>query len=242
MPSSETGHAKNVTNLQTLIVYLQSLDGKYNPTKASLKLPALQTLYTNASKSVDDYANTKPVYSAAVDAQQAAFKPLDKLITRVVNAYKASVDDPGGVEAMMSIKRRMAGAALKKAPATDTTDPEPAPKERSNSQRSYDQRIGSFSEIIKILEVTADYQPAEEELKTASLKTLLAGLLQKTQAVDTAAAPTVNARISRNKSLYDPKTGLCDVTAGVKDYVLSVYGAGSPQVKYINQLKFKKLA
>lgn len=236
--SNETGHAKNVANLQTLVTYLESLDGKYNPTKASLKLDALKTLYTSASKSMDDYSNAKPAYSAAVDAQEAAFKPLDKLLTRVVKAYKAGVDDPASAETIVGIKKKMTGAGSRKEAGTENDAATDAPKERSTSQRSYDNRLAHFADIIKVLEATPDYQPAEDELKVSTLKSLYADLLKKTQAVDAAEAPVINARIRRNKSLYDSKTGLFDVVAGVKDYVASVYGAGSPEVKYINQLKF----
>src|ERR1700712_5686537 len=105
MPYSETGHAKNVANLQTMITYVQSLDGEYQPNKASLKIDALTALHATASKNLDDCASAKPLYSAAVDAQEAFFKPVDKLVTRVVNAFKASVDDRESIETMMTIKR-----------------------------------------------------------------------------------------------------------------------------------------
>jgi hypothetical protein len=56
---SEVGHAKNVANFQDLIEFVITYDTVYNPSKASLKLPALETLkiyavaatYANVSKS-----------------------------------------------------------------------------------------------------------------------------------------------------------------------------------------------
>ena len=42
--TSETGHAKNVSNFDELISYALGYGSTYNPSKASIKLTALQTL------------------------------------------------------------------------------------------------------------------------------------------------------------------------------------------------------
>jgi hypothetical protein len=41
--TSETGHAKNVANFETLISFCAGYGATYNPSKANLKVPALQT-------------------------------------------------------------------------------------------------------------------------------------------------------------------------------------------------------
>jgi hypothetical protein len=43
---SETGHAKNVTNLESLITSITAFGTSYNPSKDSIKLTALQALLT----------------------------------------------------------------------------------------------------------------------------------------------------------------------------------------------------
>lgn len=46
--TSETGHAKNVANLEKLITNVIGLGTVYNPSKESIKLPALNTLLVSA--------------------------------------------------------------------------------------------------------------------------------------------------------------------------------------------------
>ena len=85
-----------------------------------------------------------------------------------------------------------------------------------------------------------DYKPNETELQIATLQALADELKLKTEAVDATAAPLINGRIARNKYLYNENTGLVPpVINNVKNYIISVFGAGSPQIKYINTLKFK---
>jgi hypothetical protein len=56
---SEVGHAKNIANFQVNIEFVITYNAVYNPSKASLKLPALKALkiyavaatYANVSKS-----------------------------------------------------------------------------------------------------------------------------------------------------------------------------------------------
>ena len=45
---SETGHANNVANLESLIISATAFGTSYNPSKDSIKLPALQILLTNS--------------------------------------------------------------------------------------------------------------------------------------------------------------------------------------------------
>jgi hypothetical protein len=53
--------------------------------------------------------------------------------------------------------------------------------------------------------------------------------------------PLSNARIDRNKILYDDVTGLVKVAGDVKAYVKSVFGGTSPQYKQVSKLKFAKV-
>ncbi|HMV91461.1 MAG TPA: hypothetical protein PKA40_17575, partial [Cyclobacteriaceae bacterium] len=49
-----------------------------------------------------------------------------------------------------------------------------------------------------------------------------------------------NARIARDKALYDSPAGLFDNAQAVKVYVKSVYGTKSPQLKQVSALRFSK--
>lgn len=51
--TSETGHAKNVANFEQLVSYCTGYGATFNPAKAALKLPALNTMLTNAKNAVN---------------------------------------------------------------------------------------------------------------------------------------------------------------------------------------------
>jgi hypothetical protein len=81
--NSETGHAKNVANYEKLITSITALGTPYNPSKASLKLPALNTQLTAAKAAIATVNSAEPAYKNAVSARDVAFAPLSKLITRL---------------------------------------------------------------------------------------------------------------------------------------------------------------
>ena len=87
---SETGHANNVANLESLILSATAFGTSYNPSKESLKLSSLQTLLTASKDSLNATNIAQSAYSNAVSARESAFEPFSKLITRVNNALKAS--------------------------------------------------------------------------------------------------------------------------------------------------------
>ena len=243
MPS-ETGHVKNVANLKTLITYLESLGPAYNPSQDSQKIDALKQLATTAEAGIAALTNAQPAYAVAVDNQETEYGTLAKLATKVSNAFAAVAESENHTQSVKSLKQAITGGKTKGKgganAAKAAADGTPPPEGRSDSQQSYDYRLDNFQQLIKMVEANPKYKPNEAELTINSLTAKAAALDTATKAVDTAAAPVVNARIIRDKALYSDKTGVLDVVKGVKSYLRSVYNATSPQMKYINQLKFRK--
>ena len=241
--TSETGHAKNVANLDQLISFVTGYGAVYNPSKASIKLTALQTLSTNAKNAINAVNAALPAYSNAVAAREVAFEPLKKLSTRILNALKATdttiqVDDNA-----TTLVRKLQGKratpkkteeekTIAKAEGTET-------KEVSSSRLSYDSQIDSFDKLIKLLASVTLYAPNEAELKVTALTAILNDLRAKNTAVISATTLLSNARISRNAILYKENTGLVDITVDTKTYIKSLYGATSPQYKQVSKLEFK---
>jgi hypothetical protein len=63
--TSETGHAKNVANLQDLISFCNGYGASYNPTKNALKLPQLNALLTTSQTSIADIITKNTAYQFA---------------------------------------------------------------------------------------------------------------------------------------------------------------------------------
>ena len=238
---SETGHAINVANLETLITSVTAFGASYNPAKTSLKIPALNGLLTAARGALNAVNIAQSAYSNAVDAREVAFDPFGKLITRVNNALKASDTTPQVDESAQTIFRKLQGKRADAKLSDQEKDTEENGKEAnqiSTAQLSYDSKLENFDKLIMLLESTPLYAPNEEDLKVASLKALYTSLKTTNTEVLTTSIQLSNARINRNEILYKPITGLVDIASDTKTYLKSVFGATSPQYKQISKLKF----
>jgi len=240
--TSETGHAKNVANFEKLIAETSAFGENFNPSKATLKLTALNTQLATAKAAIAAVNSAEPAYKNAVSARDAAFAPLGKLITRINNALKASDTTVQEDESALTLVRKLQG---RRATAKKTEDEKKALAaegkevvEISSSQMSFDSRLENFDRLIKLLSSIPAYAPNEADLKVEALTALYNDLKAKNMAVINAETPLSTARIARNEVLYKQNTGIVDITVDVKNYVKSVFGATSPQYKLISNLKF----
>jgi len=240
--TSETGHAKNVANFETLFSSVTAFGTTYNPSKESIKPAALQTLLTAAKTSLNGTNTALAAYSNAVSARESAFEPVIPLITRVNNALKATDTTTQVDESAKTIVRKLQGARA----SAKITDEEKKALEAegkevnqiSTSQMSYDSRLENLDKLIALLTSVELYNPNEEELKVTSLTALYEDLKTKNMDVVTASIQLSNARISRNDILYKENTGLVDIAYDTKIYIKSVFGASSPQFKQVSKLNF----
>ena len=103
---------------------------------------------------------------------------------------------------------------------------------------SFDNRIENFDKLIMLLSSVPLYNPNEEELKIASLKTLYTDLKAMNTLVLTTYIQMDNARANRNLIMYKPITGLVDIALDTKTSIKSAFGASSTQYKQISKLAF----
>jgi hypothetical protein len=242
--TTEQGHNRNAANFDKLIINCIAYGTAYNPSKAALKIAAMQTQATAAKNSLTTVNALTPAWKNAVSARVAAFKPFDKLITRVNNALKASDTTPGINDSAKTIVRKLQGrrATAKKTEEEKKIAADAGKEivEISTSQMSYDSRLDNFDKLIKLLSSVTAYAPNEADLKITALTALYTDLKAKNLAVINAETPLNNARIARNDIMYKDNTGLVDIATDVKTYIKSVYGATSPQYKTVSSLKFIK--
>jgi hypothetical protein len=243
--TTETGHAKNVANLDELISSVLGYETAYNPSKVSIKVEALQSLSGNAKNVITGVNAAFPAYSNAVAAREAAFAPLSKMVTRALNALKATDTTSQVEQNAKTMARKIQGTRAK----TKKTSEEKQTVETSgnevveisSSQMSYDSRLDNFDKFIKLLASVSLYAPNEEDLKVTTLIALYNDLKTKNIAVVNATTPLRNARISRNDVLYKANTGLVDIAIDTKTYIKSLYGATSPQYRQVSKLEFKSV-
>ncbi|REG97963.1 hypothetical protein [Flavobacterium aquicola] len=236
---SETGHAKNVANFQSLIAFVTAYGATYNPSKNALKLPQLTALATAVQASLGDVVTKNTAFNNKVNERAVAFKNLKTLATRLVNALQITDASSQKVDDAKGFNKKLQGTKSKKAETPIDPNAE-VPKTISTSQLSYDQQIQHLAGLISVLKSETTYLPNEADLKVASLTTKQTDLTAKNNAVATAYAAISNSRIARNAILYKEETGLLDIAADVKKYIKSIYGAASPQFAQVSGLKFVK--
>lgn len=241
--SSETGHAKNMANLESLITSISTFGDQYNPSKESIKLASLQTLLSGTKESFNAHYAAQSAYGKAVDFRESVFEPFSKLITRINNALKASDSSTKSDETIQTIFRKLQG---RRASAKLTEEEQQAlasegtPKKQiSTAQMSYDSRLENFDKLIIYLADIPEYMPNEEDLKVETLKTMSTKLKSANSAVVAAYIALDRARADRNAILYQPLTGLVDRASDTKSYIKSVYGTGSKEYKQVSNLYFE---
>ncbi|MTK52084.1 hypothetical protein [Paludibacter sp.] len=239
---SETGHAKNVANFDQMITSVASFGTLYKPSRPELQIPALQTLATSARTSLNKVDAALPAFKNAVAAREVKFEPLSKLATRLLNAVKSTstteaVDD--NVQALVhKIQGAKATPKLTEEEKTTLAAEGKSTKEISVSQMSYDSRLENLNKLVLQLGSIPEYKPNEPELQVATLRQLYNDMSTLNSAVVTAEKTLDNARIARNEVLYKSLSGLVDISADVKTYVKSVFGASAAQFKQVSKLEF----
>lgn len=237
--TSEVGHAKNIANLNLLNTNILALGATYNPSNPKLLLTNLQNIYTASLSQQESVNSLVAPYSIAVDAREAIFKPLNRELTKLRKAYKATEGvTQAELEDFMTIIRKLKG--VKKSKPADSTIPDEEADSYSTSQMSYDQRTNTMDLLIALLQNTPNYSPNEIEYKVSTYQTKKTSMMQATQAVADAYVPLNNARSTRNTTLYNSEDNLVDIANKAKDYLFTILDSSSVQYKAIAKIKFKK--
>jgi hypothetical protein len=209
----ETGHAINVATFEDLISFCTGYGATYNPSKATLKIPAMTTQLTAANAALQAVKVAKTAYDNATNAREIAFKPFKPLATKIINGLAATEATAQTIDDVKSINFKIQGRRAKTVEKPDAKalaeGAEPV-KTASTSQQSYDKMIDHFAQLIATLTAEPKYLPNENELKVATHNTMLTDNRAKNTAVINATTALSNARIARDKALYAEAVGMVD--------------------------------
>lgn len=237
---SETGHSKNVNNLETMISYCTGYGGAYNPSNSDIILSELITLHTDCKASVKLVKTTETPFNDIEGQRKLIFKPLKPLATKILGAIRSSGAPSTVIADAETINRKIQGKRADN--TTEETQPGEAPKNKiSVSQQSHGMQIDHLEKLIELADIEPKYNPNEIPLQIETLTNYKTQLETISTAVKNSYTPYSNAMIARDKKLYDPATGLVARAQMVKNYVKSIFGASSPEYKKINKLRFKTI-
>ena len=237
--TSETGHAKNVANLQKLTEQV-NVYTLYNPPVDNLKIANLQTLYTTASTKLTEVEDKRHTNKNAITVRQSAFENLKSTTTKIINHLEILGLPQGTIDQAKSLNRTIQGNHKKTNKPSEGTPP-PSEGEGggiSTSRQSYTQQAENFGILLQLLSTIPAYNPNEDELKLLNLNIYKDSLVSSTQAVDQTEAELNNKLIERDNILYADGTGLYSMAQNVKKYVKSLYGAGSPEYTNVSSIEF----
>lgn len=246
----ETGHTKNVANFDHLITLIQSYGANYSPSNTLVALTNLQTVLTNSQTALTNVKNEFNSWKNATNNREIAFDPLKGLSTQLLNTLIGTGANAQTIKDFKTINAKVQGSKLTKADAgiveapsetsVDTANSTalPSKKSISASQQSFDNLIDHYDKLIKLLASVPTYTPTENSLKVTTLNTLLTNLKTTNSLAYTKVVSVSNARIARNKILYDNPDALVTLAKLVKAYIKGKFGAKSPEFAQVSNLQF----
>jgi hypothetical protein len=238
--TSEAGMSTYAGHFQMLMGFCERLGIRYNPQSPALQIPAMRAQLTEVQAAINAVDVLIPVYVTAESARKNVFALMPPIATRI-QAAAAVADLPDAI--MVHIKeavRKIRGERAKKITVDEAAQNGDTPvKHASVSQRSFNEQIEHFSQLIELVASQPSYAPSETELSIPSLRTLLSNMRNANNDVMAATTPLTAARQARDLLLFAPKTGMIDTALAVKLYVKAAFGAQSPEFKEANHISFK---
>ncbi|MFZ5971777.1 MAG: hypothetical protein ACOYXA_09315 [Bacteroidota bacterium] len=228
-------HVKNLQAFGKLIGHCTGYGGAYNPGQQNLQVNALATLLNNAQQKIHDVQVAAIAYDHAVNDRAERTDEVVARAGRVLNLLKA-MNLPAATLADARALVRSLRATVAAAPEPETS-PEATPAGRRARGGDYGTRIARFAKLVAFVETLA-YQPNEPELALQGLRQTLAALQQAHDRVNTAYVALNNARLERDKVMYQGPFSVVRTALAVKRYVQGVYGTVSSQYRDVSPLRF----
>jgi hypothetical protein len=238
----ETGHTKNVANLETTTIILANLGAVYSPGQALIKLPALETKLAEAKAALELIDTAQAEKTGMTDEVQAEFEDLYKYVVNIKRTAEVELNDAAFTSDLQNIVNRFASGSRKTGvpddPLTPNVDESRTPV--STSQRSRDNQIAHLADLLALLETRSDYNPAAAEYKIAAIENKLTTLTAKNNAAKSAEAALGNALDARDAVLYDDETGILKLIKLIKTPLALNPGNPSAAYQQVAALDFRK--
>ncbi len=242
---NETGHAKNVANFNTLIVSCTGFGSRYNPVRELLTLNKLTELYIASDKSLLDVKTTKVYFDNDTNARANDFEDVPSFSAKLVRIFSSCDVNSKALDDARGHLRKLQGRRATPIKKRDEDAPKMTEKEEdkhiSAIQRSYDSMLDNLKELILTVLTQPGYQANEPEFTRDGLQQKVDRLTNSNNAVIKSDTAWSNARIERDKILYNKLTGLKATAQNVKNYVAGIFGMTSREYKQISGLLFTSI-
>lgn len=237
-----SGHAKNITNFETVTNLLDSLVTVYNPSQTSLLLAALQDRLEEASALLDEIDTALVDKNTRIDEIQAELEDLDGYVANLKRAAELELGDEALTRDLQNIAERL-NPKSRSTPLTGGAFTPGADESRtklSASQPERGERIAQLAAALALLKTRMDYDPPAADYKIAGIEAKLAALTAKNAAALAAEAAFASAVAARDRVLYDDETGIIKLVKLIKIQLALKPGKASAAYQQINALEFRK--
>lgn len=235
--TSETGHVMNVKNFLDLINFCKGFGTQYQPSKTSIQIPSLETIHSQAKDAIDEIIRQNTAYNIAINERALLFKDNKPLSTRLINVFDTTDAPDATKKDVKGFNRKLQGKRASTTKVTtnnlDSSNSE-TPKTISSSQLSFNQQVEHLKALVAILESEPSYAPNEVDLKVSTVKNLINQQSNANEHVSAIYTDLSNARLLRDKVLYEEGTGLYYISIDVKKYIKAAFGASSPAYKQVS--------
>jgi hypothetical protein len=242
MSQSNGSFAVNLGCLQTLATALKGFGNIYAPAATSITVVEVDKRLLAAQKAASDFNSKHAAWRKAIDDRKTAYKPLRKYCTRMLRAFKALVKDVEAVETLVASKKKLDGTRIGKKSTGDAPGMgnDVLSTGGSVAQTGYQDLANTFEQMLELAALHQSYAPNETDLQITGMQKLLADLRAANLKATEALNDLTLARHKRNEIHFYAPDSIWRTGRDAKDYVLSLFGNGSPEYKQISGLRFRK--
>jgi hypothetical protein len=229
---------KNAAAFGKLVGICAGYEGKYNPARQNLSMPALKLLAEKANHAnllVDSASQSKV---AATGQRSEAFLEMNNIAKRLRGEIYNLTTDECTRQSLKNAIRRMSGQK----PVSQHNEPsgEQVPeqlKTKRSYSTDYETRLAAFVYILSVLAATPEYKPSVEALSLDTLGKKLEVLKVHNAQVNQANAVLNEARNNRRKVFYQ-SNGVIHTTRSLKNAFKAIFGNPSDELGAIRSVRF----
>ncbi|GAB1444777.1 hypothetical protein MASR2M41_04020 [Flammeovirgaceae bacterium] len=235
-------HAKNVESYSRLVDICTGYGGTYNPGRQTLQLKAMRALLKEAQSSLQHVSLKRNALSIATDDREQEFKALHQLVSRIIGTMKASQVPSGRLAHAYYYSRLINGyrEGKERLPVPSEDSEDESLTTRSVNQMSFVARAHNFLRFAQLVMELPSYQTHSNDLQPSALLEKAEELKGLNENWSKAKVALSNARIHRNKVLYQGVDAVLSNATAVKSYVRVEFGNRSQESVQLKEVSFTK--